>query len=792
MKKIVIAMLLILPLIIVATVLIATDIISNEVYIAVDNVVLNVKTDETIVLGLSEEEFQLQATVYPTSARNRAVKWKVENVQCFGDEIENPITISDNGLLKLYTYCTFDVVVTTVEASKRARANFYVKADSISGVTIQGSESIRAGESAMLKAVFDPVDGEAEEAVWTSDNESVLLVDGNGIISAKSVGAAKITVVVDGKYTATKDITVTNGVTKFGNNFSTSYSSFAIANIGASGQITEVTGATIEGGTFTFTDQVATFLVGAELVTITKCQEGDIAFRNISYFEGKLLSVGKLPLHLNVVYKDAFTLEKPSYTLGSSDNNVAMVDNLGMVKAVNKGIVTFTANGGGKSISVNFMVVKPVNFIRMNTVDGDDKRGIADQTVYGNKSYSGDSLVNYELPFFIQYPVQADWEDYIVTVDNDIAEFVDNKIVIKGDVPNLTTLTVTVTAKYSAYESMTVRTRRNIKVVNGVNCTSYEDMARASNDNRAVMIQSNIAYKKTDSTITLKNDFYGNGYLVDATSLEKASDTPVFIIKSDGVTISNAQLRGDDIVNINRANGLSGYILVVGEIEQEERYTDITIEYSIFENGYFGMDLHNADVYINGSIIRNTSNFGISLPSNRKSDGESDYTNLTMNNCVMSNIVATAIGIATNAKNLSKQSNFYSTGFLDIYNWQDVTSMRMLDRDLIPGDDAMNTALKNIISTALKNEIKKDKYSHIRVNVGDTSYFHLGIVTAGALNMNNSIVEIEDERFVKLPLDILDMFRLEPCVLYIYSNDANIQADTEYEESEELYIRLRG
>ena len=48
MKKIVIAMLLILPLIIVATVLVATNVISNEVYIAVEGVSLNVDTSKTI------------------------------------------------------------------------------------------------------------------------------------------------------------------------------------------------------------------------------------------------------------------------------------------------------------------------------------------------------------------------------------------------------------------------------------------------------------------------------------------------------------------------------------------------------------------------------------------------------------------------------------------------------------------------------------------------------------------------------------------------------------------------
>lgn len=789
MKKIVIAMLLILPLIIVATVLVATNIISNEAYIAVENVVLNVKSDETIVVPLSQNEFQLQATVYPTSAKNKNVRWKIENVQCFGDEIASPVTISDNGLLQLNTYCTFDVVVTTVEASKRARANFYVKCDKLEGVTIEANDTIKVGEKEMLKAVFNPLDAEAENAVWTSSNNNIISVDGNGIITAKSTGSAIITVVVDG-HTATKTITVSKGITNFGNNFAISQNSFPVSLLGANGTVTVISGANIEAGIFTFTDDTATIMVGETIVVINKCEDDDIVFENASFIEGKLLAVGKLPTYLNVVYKNVFAKEKPSVTLSSSDKNIASVDSFGQVTALSKGNVTITASGS-QIISLDFLAVKPVNFIRLSKVDGDDKRGIAEETIYGTKVYSGGSLVNYELPLLIQYPVAADWEDYEITVNNTIASVVGNKVIITGDVATMTTLMITVKAKYSAYESMEVRTKRNIQIINGVNCYNYGDMERASQDNMAIMMHNNVEYEKNKSTITLKNDFYGNGYLIDATKSSKNKDTPMFLIKSDGVKVSNTQLRGDDIENINRANGLSGYVLVIGEIEQE-RFSNITIEYSIIENGYFGMDMHNSDVYVNGCIIRNTSNFGISLPSNLKEDGSCDYSNLTMNNCVMSNIVATAVGISTNSKPMELQSNFYSTGFLDIYNWQDVTSMRMLDRELVPGNDSMNTALKNLVSTALKNEIKKSKYDHIRLTVNDVNYLHLGIVTAGAINPNTSIVEIEDERFIKLPLDVLDTFRLDPCVLYIYDNTSNIKADTSYEESEELYNRLRG
>ncbi len=798
MKKIVIAMLLILPLIIVATVLVATNIISNEAYIAVEGVKLNVPENETIVMGLSEETLQLQATVFPTSAKNRKVKWKLENIQCFGDEIENPVTISKDGLITFNTYCTFDVVVTTVEASKKARANFYIKCDVMEGVSIFAeTDTLKVGEKMALKAVFNPLDAEASEAVWTSSNENVLKIDRNGIVTAKSAGSAIVSVTVDGTFTDSKTITVNTGVTKFGKEFSTSLDSFNIATIEAQGEVSVISGGSIIAGVFTFSSDEALLSVGAETVKITRCGINEIEFENLSFIKNKSLAVDKLPIYLSVIYKDVFNLDLPQTNFTSSDNRKATVTADGTVVAIDRGGVTITANAAGQTISLNYFVIKPVNFIRLNTVDGDDKRGIADKTVYGTKVNNNGVLVDYVIPISIQYPTNAVWEDYELSVDQSFATVSGTQIIINGNVAQLTKLTISVTAKYSAYESMSVRAKRNIYIVNGVNCYTYQDMKKAAESSLAIMVQNNVEYGTNDSTIELSNSFYGNGYMIDATKAQKSQDTPMFSIVSDNVTVSNTQWRSDDIININKSNGLKGCVLLVGKINQPQRFTNITVEYSIFENGYYAIDLHNVDIYVNGCILRNTSNFGISLPTNLRDDGECDYSNLTMNNCVMSNIVATAIGISTNSKlgknkPLPNQSNLYSRGFLEIYNWQDVTSMRMLDRDLIPGDDAMNNTLKKLISSALKGEVRKARYDNIRATINDVDYIHLGIVTAGAINPNTSIVEIEDERFIRLPLDVLSSLGLDICVLYLYENTADIQPDTEYFESEELYERLRG
>ncbi len=64
-----------------------------------------------------------------------------------------------------------------------------------------------------LKAKVFP-DDKASKVVWSSSNESVLTVDGNGLVTAVGDGDATITATVDGVSATTDTITVTTPVVK--------------------------------------------------------------------------------------------------------------------------------------------------------------------------------------------------------------------------------------------------------------------------------------------------------------------------------------------------------------------------------------------------------------------------------------------------------------------------------------------------------------------------------------------------------------------------------------------------
>ncbi|MFW5780268.1 MAG: Ig-like domain-containing protein, partial [Bacillota bacterium] len=192
MKKIIICMLLLLPLIIVASVMLAIDIISVEAYIPVEKVVLNHKYLE---LDLREESFDdLVATVYPTSATNKDVEWTItDEVKTVENFEGDAATVNENGKVEFFTYATFKVVA--MASGKSASCTFYIKSDKVEDVEIVSDDSeIATGEKIRLEAVFHPIDADVEDILWESEDQSILKVDNNGIISGVSQGVTTVTV----------------------------------------------------------------------------------------------------------------------------------------------------------------------------------------------------------------------------------------------------------------------------------------------------------------------------------------------------------------------------------------------------------------------------------------------------------------------------------------------------------------------------------------------------------------------------------------------------------------------
>lgn len=72
--------------------------------------------------------------------------------------------------------------------------------------------TLRTGNSESLQVTFDPETSTDQRIVWSSDNESVLAVSEEGVVTAKAAGSAVVTArSKNGGFTATCRVTVTSG-----------------------------------------------------------------------------------------------------------------------------------------------------------------------------------------------------------------------------------------------------------------------------------------------------------------------------------------------------------------------------------------------------------------------------------------------------------------------------------------------------------------------------------------------------------------------------------------------------
>lgn len=80
---------------------------------------------------------------------------------------------------------------------------------SVTGVTLPEKETLEIGSSITLTPVIEPSDATDQRVSWKSSDESVAVVDQNGLVKAVASGTADITVTTtDGNYTAKCKVTV--------------------------------------------------------------------------------------------------------------------------------------------------------------------------------------------------------------------------------------------------------------------------------------------------------------------------------------------------------------------------------------------------------------------------------------------------------------------------------------------------------------------------------------------------------------------------------------------------------
>ncbi len=143
------------------------------------------KSKLELLIGKSE---QITATITPTNATNKEVKWTTSNAAI--------ATVSSNGTIKAISEGTATITVTSQASGDSAQCFVTVKDGTIKATNITLNETnitLEKGKTQKLTATITPTNTTDKTITWSSSNTNILTVETDGTITAKSEGTASIT-----------------------------------------------------------------------------------------------------------------------------------------------------------------------------------------------------------------------------------------------------------------------------------------------------------------------------------------------------------------------------------------------------------------------------------------------------------------------------------------------------------------------------------------------------------------------------------------------------------------------
>lgn len=819
MKKVLIGLLLIIPMAIVAAVVLVTNVVLITPDITVASIAI-VDPDfyqdvDSVSLYFDRPgmQYQLAALVLPKKATNKKVHWSIENSVSYDPEYEGDIaTVDDNGNVTINWTGTFDVVAKTDDGGKTDRCRFEIKSDVARSAYIVYKDvklgetpglDITTDEIIRLEACAHPIDVDLEYVTWESSDKNVLSVDANGVVVPQGAGTATVTMKLKSKdfvsgseKRVAPEIVRTVQITVRGGVFPTALKyvhtdSVSLSSIGAEGStLVKSQNATLESDVIEFGGKTgyAVLEKGGKTMTLRKVEsETSIVFDNADVIENSTVIVGKVPYKLNAIF--AASGEKASGARYKSLNtDVATIDEkTGLITAISSGEVTFTAEFGEESISIDLHVRKPVIYFML---EKDAPQGIADECVYGNMyfEYSGEEMTGRLVPFRqIKVVAPEDLTDsenlnrfkWKVVSDGDIATIDENGVITfsefeKGVRKNVK---VTAEAKDSPYAGDSIKREYNFIVMYGVNVETADELTKAVNEEidgkkHEVFMRNDITIRsiryteqdtsklnvsssdKGDETrtwfnapLTLTTSLYGNGYTIDwkHKDFDKATDkanimgSNIFMLKGQEdknaprVLLRNVKVKSSELPKEN--SFASNDFVGIGV----QTMGNVHVQYCVIENAMYCMRIGGydnqekavekgdfAETLIEGTIMSNSSKFTCFSWCTFKNQ------RVVMKNCVYGQAASPSVGFSSGDDNEEHTCNLDIQGILRIYNWK-----QDIDLDLV-GRITSNEAIDNLLKEVIQKGLSGKRYEHLFVKDSGVRYMHCGMLFSG-LNHENRV-----------------------------------------------------
>ena len=334
----------------------------------VTSIVLN-KTSLTIAKGSSEA---LIATVEPFDASDKSVTWSSSD--------SNVAAVDENGLVKALK--GGECVITAKAGDKMASCSVTVTSAVTSIVLNKTELTITKGSSEKLVATIEPSDATDKSIIWSSSDDGVASVDGDGLVKALKGGDCVITAKAGDKL-ASCAVMVTAEVTSIVLNKTTltiekGSSETLIATVEPSDASDKsVTWSSSDSNVASVDDNgLVKALKGGDCVITAKagdktatCKVNVTSVVTSITLNKTVISLSKGASEQLIASIEPSDATDKSVIWSTSNGNVASVDNSGLVKALMGGECVITAKAGDKTATCTVSVSSAVTSISLDKTE---------------------------------------------------------------------------------------------------------------------------------------------------------------------------------------------------------------------------------------------------------------------------------------------------------------------------------------------------------------------------------------------------------------------------------------
>ena len=145
-----------------------------------------IKLDKSSYTFNDTKNMQLKATILPTQASNTKLNWTSDN--------ESIATVDGNGVVTPVKNGTCNITATTADGTNiKGSCNIIVDIKPMVVGLDKTSYTFNDNQTMKLNATILPSQASDTKLNWTSDNESIATVDGNGVVTPVRNGTCNIT-----------------------------------------------------------------------------------------------------------------------------------------------------------------------------------------------------------------------------------------------------------------------------------------------------------------------------------------------------------------------------------------------------------------------------------------------------------------------------------------------------------------------------------------------------------------------------------------------------------------------